>query len=235
MIPKYPDASFQAFFEEWWIQDDGRELCRGRLIKAFVPHVDQVPCALKPIARTDDREHQLADCEIVDVDITKVFERRTLPVAGLICYEGEIRTIYRAKKRPMLLIALAGQSVPPELTRGRPKYQTSATHLAIPYYGGTADGKRAGFDPEFLARLRKCEFPQFSWDILPIDGAEESVLRLDHIQPISTHYKSFHPTEFRLSQDALNFMDEWMAWHVFGQLPDDDSLLGYLRKGLNET
>lgn len=231
MIPKYPDDCFQAFVDSWWISDDGKDLCRGRLIEAFVPHVDQVPAALKPIGRTDDKEHKLADCEIVDVDISQPFERKTLPVAGLVCYDGEVRTVYRAKKRPMVLIALAGQEVPKSLTKDKPKYQTSATHLAIPYYGGNADGKRAGFKPEFLSRLRRCEFPQFSWDILPKDGAEESVLRLDHVQPISTHYKAFRPLGYRLSDEAMILIDEWLTWHIFDYLPEESSL-GYLRKGL---
>lgn len=232
MTPNYPDDCFQNILDEWWIKDEGKALCRGRLIRAFVPHVDQVPCALNPIGRTDDKEHKLADCEIVQVDISANFSKSTLPVAGLICYDGEVRTVYRAKRRPMLLIALAGEQIPKALTQGRPKYQTSATHLAAPYYGGNADGKRAGFDPEFLRRLRRCEFPQFSWDILPLGGADESVMRIDHIQPISTHYKSFEITEHRLSEEAISLLDEWIAWHFSGLLPDDESLLGYLRQEL---
>lgn len=232
MTRTYPDDCFQNILGDWWLQDDGTELCRGRLIWAFVPHVDQVPCALNPTGRTDDKEHKLADCEIVHVDISKKFERKLLPVAGLICHDGEIRTVYRAKKRPMLVVALSGQPVPAALTKGKPKYQTSATHLAIPYYGGNADGKRAGFSEDFLVRLRRCEFPQFSWDILPVGGAEESVLRIDHIQPISTHYKSFEQTGYKLSYDAMSLIDEWITWHLSGSLPNDESNLGYLRKEL---
>ena len=132
----------------------------------------------------------------------------------------------------MLLLALAGQPVPHSFTVGRPGYQTSATHLAAPYYGGNADGKRAGFDPEFMKRMRRCEFPQFSWDILPIGCASESVLRIDHIQPISTHYKSFITTKYCLSEDALDFMDEWLMWHITALPPAEDSLLGFLRREL---
>jgi len=232
MIPTYPDDCFQAFFTEWWLQDEGKELRRGRLIWAFVPHVDQVPCALNPIGRTDDKEHSLADCEIAPVDISSRVQKKVLPVAGLMCHDGEVRTVYRAKKRPMLLVALAGTPIPPSLTLGKPKHQTSATHLAIPYYGGNADGKRAGFKSVFLERVRKCEFPQFSWDKLPLRGADESVLRIDHVQHISTHYKSYAPTEYYLSPDAMSFIDEWVSWHFSGGLPEDDSPLGYLRMEL---
>ncbi len=229
----YPDDCFQYLCDPWWLKSNECPLSRGRLIWAFVPHVDQVPCALSPIGRTDSREHQLADCEITPLSIDTHIKKSTLPVAGLTCYDGELRTVYRAKKRPMLLIALAGHEIPKSLTRGKPKYQTSATHLAIPYYGGNTDGKRAGFNPEFLKKIRHCSYPQFSWDMLPIDGAEESVLRIDHIQPISTHYKSFEPTEYILSDDALMFMDEWIAWHLSGQFPDDDSLFGFTRLELS--
>lgn len=229
MIPTYPSEAFQHYLDQWWIEDDGKDLCRGRLIRAFVPHVDQVPFGLIPKGRTEARRHDLADCEILPIQIDGVFPRDTLPVAGLTCHPGEIRTVYRAKRRPMLVLALAGQTIPAPLTRGYPAYQTSATHIAAPYYGGNADGKRAGFHPEFLDRIRRCEFPQFSWDTLPIDGALESVLRLDHIQPISTHYKAFETTNFRLSKGAVAFMDAWLEWHISAIPPSDESDFGFLR------
>lgn len=179
MTQVYPDDCFQSVIGQWWIEDDVKDVRRGRLIKAFVPHVDQVPCALNPIGRTDDREHKLADCEIIPVDISKTFERSVLPVAGLLCHDGEIRTVYRAKKRPMLLLALAGQPVPHSFTVGRPGYQTSATHLAAPYYGGNADGKRAGFDPEFMKLMRRCEFAHLG-ELTPISSemSEEEQLAI---------------------------------------------------------
>lgn len=232
MIPSYPSEAFQYYFDQWWVEDTGNELCRGRLIRAFVPHVDQVPFGLIPKGRTEARSHDLANCEIQPININGEFPRGTLPVAGLTCYDGEIRTVYRAKRRPMLLLALAGQQIPSSLTRGYPAYQTSATHIAAPYYGGNADGKRAGFNPEFLDRIRRCEFPQFSWDTLPIDGALESVLRFDHVQPISTHYKAFELTNFKLSEEAVAFIDIWLGWHISGIYPGEESEFGYLRQEL---
>lgn len=135
----------------------------------------------------------------------------------------------------MLVIALAGDKVPKHLRTGYPKYQTSPTHLALPYYGADLTATRAGFSEEFLERVRHCTYRQFGWDMLPIGGSTvESVLRFDHLQPISTSFSSFEATEYKLSDEALEVVEDWLEWHFTATLPeDDDSLLNILRDELN--
>jgi hypothetical protein len=67
-----------------------------------------------------------------------------------------------------------------QLTSGKPKWQTAPPVLVAPYYGVDEGGKRAGFKSEFVSRIRRCDYPQFMWDKLPIRGNTiESILRLD--------------------------------------------------------
>lgn len=57
-----------------------------------------------------------------------------------------------------------------------------------PFYGADRDGRRGGWNPLFLERIRRGEYPQYLWDKLPVGTqVKESVLRLDHLQPLGGH------------------------------------------------
>jgi len=49
-------------------------------------------------------------------------------------------------------------------------------------------------------------------------GGEESILRLDHIQPIGKHHESIELTDYRLGEEALDIIDEWITWLITGKL-----------------
>ncbi len=88
-----------------------------------------------------------------------------------------------------MVLGEGGFTLPKDLTQGRPGWQVSPTILVAPYYSTEQDGKRAGFPPLFLDRIRRCEYPQFMSDLLPI-GTGESVLYLNHMQPLGKHHDS---------------------------------------------
>ena len=140
--------------------------------------------------------------------------------------------VARAKKRPALVLSMGGTEVPPEL-RGGPsaRWMTAPTVLVAPYYGVEANEKRAGWKPAFVERIRHCEFPQYQWDMLPIDGADFSILRLDHLQPVGRHHDTVEVTRFNLCRDGLVILDEWLRWLVTGQM-SPAGVLHDLREGL---
>jgi hypothetical protein len=49
----YPEDSVQDIIGEWWIEDPAFGYHRGKLIRAFLPHVDQIPYQLIPTGRPD--------------------------------------------------------------------------------------------------------------------------------------------------------------------------------------
>jgi hypothetical protein len=100
-----------------------------------------------------------------------------------------------------------------------------------PYYGVDRSGTRRGWKPEFVQRIRRCEYPQYLWDKLPIGGSDESILRLDHLQPVGRHPSSFESTEYCLTDDALAIVDEWLSWLYRAVLPAD-SVLSEIRNYL---
>jgi hypothetical protein len=226
----YPEDAIQSMIDAWWVEDPSTSLCRGRLIKAFLPHVDQIPKQFIATGRSSATDHTRADYEIAPLRIKQPRQRPRLPVAALPAFEGEVNAIYRAKTRPALLVSEGGPQVEKTLTLGKPKWQTAPTVLVAPYYGVDEGGKRSGFRPEFVNRVRRCEYPQFMWDALPFGGSTtESILRLDHLQPIGRHHDTIEVTPYRLSEDALEVFDDWLDW-LIGREFVEESLLLFFRE-----
>jgi hypothetical protein len=61
-------------------------------------------------------------------------------------------------------------------------------------------------------------------DSLPLGKNTESVLRLDHIQPVGDHHTYYEALPHQLSEDAITVIDEWIEWLLTGQLPDAGTL-----------
>jgi hypothetical protein len=227
----YPEDSVQDIIGEWWIEDPSFGYHRGRLIRAFLPHVDQIPYQLIPTGRPDPTDHTRSHYTIKPLSIKQSRKRSTLPVAALPVFGNEVLIASRAKPRPALIICEGGEKVEKKLTLGKPHWQTAPTVLVAPYYGiDERTGKRAGFNPEFVKRVRRGIYPQFMWDTLPIGGsAAESILRLDHVQPIGRHHDSIEFTPYRLSEDALSILDEWLRWLIKGDF-EEDSILPLIKR-----
>ena len=234
----YPEDCVQSIIStdstDWWIKNNEKTLCRGALVFAFAPHVDQVPYTFEPIGRTEASRHDSAEIRVAPLKVDQPLKRTDLPVAAMPLHTGEVWAAYRAKKRPCLVIGSDSPSVDRALIRGMARHSTSPTVLAAPYYGVSQDGKRGGYNPGFVERIRQCDYPQFLWDKLPISQFEESILRLDHLQPIGTHRNSYKISEHKLSDDALEIVDELFNWLILGGV-SEDSLIAMYREQIEST
>ena len=228
-IPEYPEESPQGCLGgPWWIEVGGQDLQRGRLVRAFIPHVDQEPRQLTLVGRTEATEHGSARYAIEPLRIGGPRSAPRLPVAAMPTYEGEVHAVYRAKVRPALVLSAPTPEVPKALRTGAAGWQTSPTLLVAPYYGVDPGGRRGGWREEFVDRIRRGEYPQYLWDKLPLGGAQESILRLDHVQPVGRHANACAPTAYCLSDDALDVLDEWFEWLWTG-LVRTDGVLAMIR------
>ncbi len=226
----YPEDTIQAFVGSWWVEDKTPGIKRGRLVWGFVPHVFQIPMVLIPIGRSDPTDHERMQYKLEPLRAVLYPKLSYLPVAALPLYEGECLSVYKAKKRPLLVVSVGGPEIPKEITRGSPKTRSLPSMLVAPYYGAGSDGKRAGFKDEFVKRVRRCEYPQYLFDKLPGGGrTEESILRLDHLQPFSLFDQAYQWTPYCLGEDALVILDEWVHWLIEGDLPEG-SILEIFRK-----
>lgn len=231
----YPEDSIQSIFGQdgWWVEDSEHKLKRGSLVLAFVPHVDQLPYTLEPVGRRQPDQHDEATVKISPLRTRKARKSSNLPVAAMPLHTGEVLTAYRAKKRPCLVIGCGGIPVDRGLVRGSPRSSTATTALVVPYYGvDQAGGRRSGYNPAFVERVRHGSYPQFFWDRLPISGPEESMLRLDHLQPIGTHHNSYEFSGFALDGEAMDVIDEFLRWLIWGGVAKD-SLFAQYREEIN--
>lgn len=233
MNQNFPDDSPQSLVQPWWINDPSRSVVRGRLIWAYLPHVDQEPRVLSAIGRDDDAtDHRTAKFKIEPLQVGAPPSAPGLPVAALPTYEGEIYLVQRAKKRPALVLGVGGIGVSESpLLRG-PGWQTSPMMLVAPYYGVVQSLKRTGWNPLLVERIRRCAYPQYIWDYLPSGASTAgSILRLDCAQPLSVQRRAYESTRFRLSEDAVQLVTEWYSWLVSGEIPSG-GLLEWIRQGL---
>src|SRR5262249_54306383 len=140
-----------------------------------------------------------------------------MPLAGLPEYKGEVYAVHRSKRRPMLVLSEGGPNV--RTAHGK-SWRTTTHYLLAPYFGSEPSDNREGWDPRFVERIRRGEYPQYIGDCLPLDGAKESILRLDHIQPLGRDHANFDHSGWQLTTEALTLLDEWISWLLTGALPE---------------
>jgi hypothetical protein len=232
----FPDDSLQSLIEpsDWWIKNANKKLCRGALISSFAHHVDQIPFTFEPVGRTQAAEHDSATVRVSPLKVDQPLKKANLPVAAMTLHEQEVWAAYRAKKRPCLVFSSESIAVDKTLTRGKPNHATAPTFLADPYYGIEQNERRAGYSPEFVERVCHCEYSQFHWDKLPIAGGIESILRLDHLQPFGAHHDAYKISDYMLSPDAMEVIDDLLRWLVWGGLPETSWIVEY-RKTIETT
>jgi hypothetical protein len=226
---EYPEISLQSLVGKWWVSVKSGSVERGRLLWAIVPHVDQKPFALVAKGRTEATEHGRVDYEVMPLTkrtLSTVRSAPSLPVAGMPDIADEIKMVLRGKRRPVLVIGSAGTEVEKGLRIGEVRFHTNRTLLVAPYYGAEK------WKPELIEKIRRCAYPQFLWDSLPIyERARDSILRLDHIQPIGNHPESYDITDYGLAPEALTLIEELVTWLRTGELPAD-SIIPDLRESL---
>ena len=94
----YLDESLQGIIEPehlWWEEYTGEDYKRGRLIWAFIPHVDQTPATIIPIERGEDpTQHKIVKVKIEPLNIRNIVRYPDLPIAALPQRKSEIRAVY---------------------------------------------------------------------------------------------------------------------------------------------
>ncbi len=222
--PVFHEDSLQSLAGTWWTRAEAHEVTRGQLLWAHVPYVDHEPLTLHPVSRTSPTEHRKALFRLEVLRTGQMSAASHLPVAALPTREGEVWTVQRGKLRPVLVFATGGTEVEGSLRRGAARWQSLRTLLVAPYFGAESSTARGGWKPEFVRRIRHCQYPQYFWESLPVGGAESSILRLDQIQPLGCHHNAYEYTPHRLSGEALAVLDEWLEWYLLGRLEDDGAL-----------
>ena len=131
--------------------------------------------------------------------------RRSLPLAVPKLETNEELVVVRAKKRPVMLIQpeAADMAVNNRGYRGRVQRKRS---LMAPIFG-LADAKTGApeFNPEWVDRIRKMEFPQLVF--LPNTPGlleADSIARLDELQSVFTPH--LDPTQFALGDEMRKIL-----------------------------
>ena len=223
----YPEDSIQSLVSpdpSWWVSSEA--LTRGSLVWAIVPYPEQKPFRLVPVGRGQDaRQHAQAEYRLEEFRVGGATgPAAPLPVAALPSRGGEEYLVRRGKRRPCLILASTDIHVDASVARGK-RWQTALTRLVVPYYSANGTTARAGWSPKLVTRIRRCTYPQYFWEDLPVPGAREgSILRFDHAFAIGHDPANVQQTRYRLHQDSLDIMDDWFAWYLTGKQSETISL-----------
>ena len=218
MTLKYPEVCPQQLVEPWWEEYSGEDFKPGRLVYAFLPHVDQTPLRIEPVGRKDPTDHVSGFINVKRFRIgDPIIKKNDLPLAAMPVYDNETLSVYRTKRRPAIIISKGGPFIDGKMTAGKSKWRTNPTILAVPSYS-----VRNAYSLAFCERVRRCEYPQFLWDDLPIGGTQKgSIFRFDHLQPIGRSPKSVQFTKYCLSEKAMIFLMGLVEWLVSGYMDPD--------------
>lgn len=227
--PNFPTDSVQSFFDPWWVADSSGKICRGRLIKAFISHIDLAPHVLTVQGRGSATDHKTALVTVEPFNARSRPQQPKLPVAALPLHTGEHYFIYRGKVRPALVLAVESDNIDKQLVPATVRWQTAKTIVVAPYYGADQDGTRGGWDPTFVQRIRRATYPQYMYDRLPLPGPHESIMRLDQMQALGSSRPSLSISDWKLSDEAMSVVDEWVTWHMQRKLAEDGELLAAVK------
>ena len=213
----FPEDSIQYLAPKWWTPATSTALCRGALVLAHSQYFSQIPVEIYP-ERVDAEDHHTAYLRArpLRADSRRLPEQ-DLPVAGLPRLEdADAWAAFRVKKRPCLILGCVEfEAIEGRLVAGMPKHKTHEFVLAAPYYSVSHEGI-SSYNAPFCDYVRHAKFSRFFWDNLPSPCGRESILRLDHAQPLGLHYQSYSHTGFCIDEKAMPIMDEWLAWFLFG-------------------
>lgn len=225
----FPPDCVQSFVDPWWIPSSNGNPERGRLLWAFVPIVGLTPRTLIASRTGAAEKHENATFTLEPLRATQK-PVTGLPVAALPAFAGEVNAVYRAKRRPVVVLGV-GPTIDPKTSGGGKGWQTDPMLVVAPYFGVPSDGSRGGWHPDFVRRIRHAEYPSYVYDRLPPDFKTESILRLDQVQPIGRHHDSYARTDWKLSEDALRLVDEQFRW-LTADVLDGEGMLDLVRSEL---
>ncbi|MDR1857433.1 MAG: hypothetical protein LBR22_09820 [Desulfovibrio sp.] len=203
---KFPDDCIQQLFPQWWVKLQLKKRKRWQLAWAYARHVASHPYEVIIDRRSAPKTHDSINLSVTVFRKDRRDELKPIPVASIPTYTNEILTINRGKVRPVLIVATPGTTIPHEIRKNLPEWYSAATYIVVPYF--TAMG------PEFIKRIKLCEYTQCFWDLLPFEEeGHGSILRFDHIQAVEPEINSLIATEWSLSDNAQEILNDALLRH----------------------
>ncbi len=223
-MTSFPDDCIQGLNDgDWWVKDETRTIDRGMLVWCHVQYFSQIPLQLVA-ERTVREDHEHAALKAIPLSASgRKAAKETLPVAALpSLLDADAYVVNRCKRRPCLVLGGANPSlVPKKDSLGMANWQTSPFFLVAPYYSADT-GNRSGFPPALVQKIRHAHFRQYFLDQLPLGSSKGSILRFDQTFPVGHEHASFAPTGFRLGDQALFLLEQWLNWYLDGTLGDGE-------------
>ncbi|MEZ4426882.1 MAG: hypothetical protein R3A51_04215 [Nannocystaceae bacterium] len=217
----YPEDSLQDLLGfrggGWWEEQvDGIKLERGALLWTFVPHPHVAALELEaaPPAGPPDPErarirltaHELGARPVVSAPVPALAQRVD---ERLLARRGAVR---------LALVVSHLHGYPPQPSEAR-RWMTAPLVMVAPCFDA------ARWPAPLVDSVRRAQHPQYLWERSPVAPHEPMIIRLDAMQPLHREDRAaVRFTGARLSGDALDLLDDWLAWFLTGSIAEDSDL-----------
>jgi hypothetical protein len=196
----------------------------GQFCWVPIVNLDGIPRLLE-VERADPTEHYATRFLIRNMGEKDFKKKNRLPIKKLSLRETEELIIYRAKKRPAIIIAM-GNTCFDDITlllksSGKTHLQQANCLFILPLYGIETEDHEGGFPAAMVARIKALMYQQFFY--FPREKSPlifNSVGRLDRIQPLLYHHDVINLEPFSLSPEALSILLGFIRI-LFGGEEDD--------------
>lgn len=208
----------QNLVGNWWVRTEQTKPEVGLIVKACLPYVEQIPHIIEVNGRSSATEHYTANFKKLHLNISNPPRQPTFPTAPWLYRGDEISLAIKSKIRPAIIIGISDKlNVSNCDFRANSKRHKNSYLLVAPYYT-MREGNELKVPQILINRIRLCMYRHLMWAALPFAHADhESMLRLDHAQPIGNHHNCFKSYGYKVSPEAMPYFIGYLHWFIFNK------------------
>lgn len=219
----------QYFSNKFYDADSSVKPSIGSIYWVPTSEISEVPTLLD-VKRASPTEHEITDFSFAEVGSHHFKEKERLPVKRLKLEDNSELVVSRAKRRPCVVIGLAGidaaniEEMQHEGQKRQAKHLSRVIHIVAPMFSCSTAQETGSFGPEITKRIKVLSYPHLAY-FPPFDLAElsfnpGSILRLD--LAFSTYLlRGCEKSNLRVNEEVMDIVQEQFKC-LCGNAPSED-------------
>lgn len=218
----YPPHEFFQF-------GGNRDFRPGQFCHIVVPQLTPIPRILD-VERNTPTEHEKVKFDIRNANFNDFrLKDRVLPIKYLNLRSHEELLIYKAKRRPGIILSSCTDTFPeimPLLKQAGKRHLQEDSLFVIPLYSISRPNHQAGFPPQQVALIKCLKYRQFFY--IPKNRyLDEGIARFDRIQTvIGKHNLNIELMDMALTESTLSL---FLSMFIFSATGIEDNHLSEVR------
>lgn len=219
----------QYFSNKFYEEDKSAQPNIGSIYWVPTSDTSEVPTILD-VKRASPSEHEITDFSFVQIGSQHFGTKDQLPVKKLNLEDNSELVVTKAKKRPCIVLGLAGVLESEIKTIEHPSQQRQARHLSrvvhivAPMFSCSTAQENGSFGPEITRRIKVLSYPHLAYfppfKIEDLSFNPGSILRLDLAFPTYL-LRGCEKSELKVNEEVMDIIQEQFKY-ICGNVPSDD-------------